>query len=381
MIERYSIDEVTKIWSAQAKFERWLRLEAIHCAVLQPELASAIKARLDTILCEGLLDVDKIALYEKETRHDVVAFLKHAHDLFEDQEVSRWLHFGLTSSDIIDTVFILQLQESLNLLLEDIEGKLLPAVCQKAEEVAQLKAIGRTHGVHAEPIDFRRKFDLFASELRRVVERLKHELNTHLKYGKLRGPVGQSAGLSQAQEKEILLTFDLEPLDVVTQIIPRDVIAPVFFHLALLGTVLERFATEIRLLSRTECAEVSEKFHEKQNGSSAMPHKKNPIASENLCGDSRLLRSHVQAALENVVLWHERDISHSSVERVMGPDAFHLALYAVRRMLGVVEQLHIYPDNIQRNLELVDTSSQKKMNHEIQSGKNRFDAYEQARSS
>ena len=381
MIERYSIGEINHLWSDKAKFELWLRLEARHCAVLRPELAASIEQRLAEILASNELNIDTISAYERETKHDVVAFLKHAHDLFADDEIKRWLHFGLTSSDIIDTSFILHLRESTKLLLSEIKEKLVPALARKSEEVGALKAIGRTHGVHAEPIDFRAKFDLFASELERVANRLNGQLDANLKYGKLRGPVGSSAGLTAAQEAEILGAFELEPLAVVTQIIPRDIIAPLFFDLALLGTVLERFATEVRLLSRTECAEVSEKFYKKQYGSSAMPHKKNPVASENICGMGRLLRSHVTTALENIVLWHERDISHSSVERVIAPDAFHLALYATRRMCDVVENLQIYPENIQRNLELVDTSSQGRMNKDIQDGRTRFEAYEQARSS
>ncbi len=345
MIERYSRPEMTKIWSEEHKFKTWLTFEIQVLKILgqkgwiPKEAAAEIEAK-------AFVDLERMKELEAHLHHDVIAFTTSVAE--QVGAVSRFFHFGLTSSDVVDSCLSLLMSESLNLLLDGMD-QLLESVKLKAVKTKNLVAMGRTHGVHAEPFSFGQKFLGWYAELHRQKIRLS-AARDDISYGKCSGAVGAYGVLTPELEAEILEPLGLHPEPVATQVIPRDRHAVVMTALAQLGGTVERIALELRHLQRTEVGELEEGFGVLQKGSSAMPHKKNPISAENLTGCARLLRGYCIPALENMALWHERDISHSSVERVVLADAFILADYMLHRLTKLLSNLKINEDRIKKNL-------------------------------
>src|SRR6476646_7789815 len=349
MIPRYTRKELVELWSDGHRYETWLRVELAACAEMEKSgavpagTAEAIRAK-----AAGKLDPARIAAHEERTRHDVIAFLSHVEELAG--EPARWLHLGMTSSDVLDASLAIQLCEAADQILAGVD--LLRAACRRrAEEHRATVAIGRSHGIHAEPITAGLVFAGWYAELGRAKAALvsaRHEVAV----GKIAGAVGTYANLEPAVEQAALASLGLRREVVPTQVVARDRHAAFFLALARLGTAVARLAVTVRHWQRTEGGAATEAFGKGQKGSSAMPHKKNPILSENLCGIARLLRGYASAALEDVALWHERDISHSSVERVIAPDATTLADFMVRRAARLVDGLVGHPARMQRNLEL-----------------------------
>jgi adenylosuccinate lyase len=347
MIDRYTRPPLAEIWSETRRYETWLAVELAACEAMEaagtvaPGTAAAVRAA-----AAGKLDPARILEIEGRTRHDVIAFLAHVEELAG--EPARWLHLGMTSSDVLDASFAILLREAADQILEGTE--LLMAACaRRAEEQRETAMIGRSHGIHAEPITAGLVFAGFASEVARA-RRALLAAREEISVGKIAGAVGTYASLDPRIELQALARLGLAPELVPTQIVARDRHAGYFAALARLGTAIERIALTVRHWQRTEVGEATEAFGAGQKGSSAMPHKKNPILSENLCGLARLLRAYAGAALENVALWHERDISHSSVERVIGPDATATADFMVRRAAALVDGLVIDAGRMQRNL-------------------------------
>jgi adenylosuccinate lyase len=295
----------------------------------------------------GKLSPQAILEFEKTTQHDIIAFLSHVEKLVG--EPSRWLHLGMTSSDVLDATLAIQMREAADVIIKGVDSLRL-ALANKAKDFRDLPMIGRSHGIHAEPITAGLVFAGFYSEMGRA-RRALIQARKEIAVGKLAGAMGTYASLDPAIERRALASLGLEPETVPTQIVARDRHAGYFMALARLGTAIERIALTVRHWQRTEVGEASEAFGQGQKGSSAMPHKKNPILSENLCGLARMLRAYANSSLENVALWHERDISHSSVERMIGPDATGLADFMVRRATSLVEGLCLFPDRIRRNLD------------------------------
>ncbi len=344
MIARYSLPEMSSLWSERSKYNAWLKVELAVCAELAtPSGGSLIpmadwrklKRAASAYLARGGVDPKRVEFHEAKTRHDVIAFTTAVAESLGP--ISRYIHFGLTSSDIVDTALSLTLQEAGEILKRDVKA-LLAVLKSRANELAALPTIGRSHGMFAEPTSFGLKFLGWYTEWKRNAERLERALEG-MRFGKLSGAVGVNAHWAPELESRVLARLGLEREPVATQVIPRDRHAEFFNAVALMGASLERIAVELRHLQRSEVAEVREAFKKGQKGSSAMPHKQNPISSENLTGCARLLRAYAGAALENVALWHERDISHSSVERVAFPDATLLLDYALNRMVRVLEGL------------------------------------------
>jgi adenylosuccinate lyase len=349
MIPRYTRPELAALWSDQHRYETWLRVELAACEAM--EAAGAVPAGTAAAVsaaASGKLDPARIAEHEERTRHDVIAFLSHVEELAG--EPARWLHLGMTSSDVLDAALALQLRAAADEILMGVD--ILRAACRRrAEEHRGTYAIGRSHGIHAEPITAGLVFAGFHAELGRA-RRALIEARREISVGKIAGAVGTYANLDPEIEKKALGSLGLRPETVPTQVVARDRHAAYFMALARLGTAVERIALTVRHWQRTEVGEASEAFGKGQKGSSAMPHKKNPILSENLAGIARLLRSYAGAALEDVALWHERDISHSSVERVIGPDATGLADFMVRRAAGLVDGLAVNAARMRQNLDL-----------------------------
>jgi adenylosuccinate lyase len=349
MISRYTRQPLAALWSDQHRFDIWLRVELAACEAM--ETAGSVPAGTAALVrarAEGKLDVARILEHEERTRHDVIAFLTHVEELAG--EPARWLHLGMTSSDVLDAALALQMDEAAGQILAGLD--LLRLACRRrAEEHRSTPMIGRSHGIHAEPITAGMVFAGFYSELGRARLALERA-RTEIRVGKIAGAVGTYANLDPVVEAQALATLGLVRETVPTQIVARDRHAGYFQALARLGAAVERIAVTVRHWQRTEVGEAMEAFGKGQKGSSAMPHKKNPILSENLCGLARLLRSYAQAALEDVALWHERDISHSSVERVIGPDATGLADFMVRRAASLVDGLVVNVERMRRNLEL-----------------------------
>jgi len=334
VIPRYTHPEMGAIWEDRNRFQRWLDIEVAVCDVLA-ERGEIPAEAAKTIRERARFDPERIDAIERETRHDVIAFLTNVAEHVGPD--SRYIHLGLTSSDVLDTAIALQLEQAGGLILEELRG-LLPILEQRSREHARTVMVGRTHGIHAEPTTLGLKFALWHGELRRDLRRLERAFES-ARVGKISGAVGTFAHLDPEIEEEVLRRLGLRPEPVSTQVVQRDRHAEVVFAIALTGTGLDRIATEIRHHQRTEVRELEEPFGKGQKGSSAMPHKRNPIGCEQVSGLARLLRSYVQAALENVPLWHERDISHSSVERVILPDAtitLHHLLRLMRQPGGVV---------------------------------------------
>ena len=348
MITRYTRPALTALWSDAHRYDTWLKVELAACEAMEG-LGSvpAGTARAVHEKAAGRLDPARILEHEERTKHDVIAFLSHVEELAG--EPARWLHLGMTSSDVLDASLAVQLVEAADQILAGID--LLRAACRRrAEEHRATVAIGRSHGIHAEPITAGLVFAGWYAELGRAKAALvsaRHEVAV----GKIAGAVGTYANLEPAVEQAALASLGLRREVVPTQVVARDRHAAYFLALARLGTAVERLAVTIRHWQRTEVGEATEAFGKGQKGSSAMPHKKNPILSENLCGIARLLRSYANAAMEDVALWHERDISHSSVERVIGPDATGLADFMVRRAAGLVDGLVVNAARMRENLE------------------------------
>ena len=373
MIERYSRKEMVKIWSQEEKFNIWFQLEA-HACDAQAELGVIPKKSAEIIWEKGKFDINKIDEIEKTTKHDVIAFLTNLAEYIGED--ARFIHQGMTSSDILDTTLSIQLRNASDILLNDID-KLLETLKKRSFEHKHTITIGRSHGIHAEPITFGLKLAGYYAEFKRNKKRLieaKKEISTCA----ISGAVGTFAHIDPFVENYVSKKMDLIPEDVSTQIIPRDRHAMFFSTLAIIASSVERLATEIRHMQRTEVREAEEYFSQGQKGSSAMPHKRNPVLTENLTGLARLVRSSVIPALENVTLWHERDISHSSVERMIAPDATITLDFALHRLNNVIENLLIYPDTMLTNLEKLGglVHSQQVLLALTQKGASREDAYE-----
>lgn len=355
MIARYTRPALATLWSEPHKFDTWLRVELAACEAMEEAPDSPIPRGTTAALRERThrltpWDVQAIQALEAQTQHDVVAFLRHLEHTLGPE--ARFLHWGLTSSDMLDTTLALLLREATQLLLEGLHHHLLPALRTKAFEYKQTPLMGRSHGIHAEPITAGLVFASLYAEHARAADRLQTALR-HISFGKLSGAVGVygSGCLSPEVERKALERLNLQPEPISTQIIPRDRHAELFLSIALLGTAIERLALTVRHWQRTEVDEAEEAFGTGQTGSSAMPHKKNPVLSENLCGLARLLRAEASASLENVALWHERDISHSSVERIIAPQLTTLADFMIHRAASLVSRLRIKPEHMQRNHE------------------------------
>ena len=347
MIPRYTNPEMGRIWSDQRKYETWLQVELAavdamaRAGIVPDEAARDIRARAG-------FSIDRIEEIEQVTQHDVIAFTTAVAEHVGPS--ARWLHFGLTSSDVIDTAQALQMREACDLILKGLHG-LMEAVRTRAEEHRRTPMIGRTHGVHAEPMTFGLKLALWYAELSRDVTRVSHAREV-ISVGKLSGAVGTFAHLPPSIEADVCRTLGLEPAPVASQVIQRDRHSELLSALAIAGSSLEKFALEIRGLQKTEIGEVEEPFARGQKGSSAMPHKRNPIGCEQIVGLARvLLRANAGAAFENNALWHERDISHSSVERVIVPDSFIVLDHMLRRFTRIVGGMVVYPDRMKENLE------------------------------
>ncbi|XGA08390.1 MAG: adenylosuccinate lyase [Wolbachia endosymbiont of Xenopsylla cheopis] len=371
MIPRYSRKEISSIWEDDYKFKVWLKIERLACQA-QEELKVIPKGVAEKLSLE-YFDIARIHEIEVDTKHDVIAFLTY---VAEKVGVDiRYMHYGMTSSDILDTCLAVQLKRSSDILLEHLKN-LLNVLKKKAEDTKDIICVGRSHGVHAEPMIFGLKFARFYAEFKRNYERLKNA-QKEISTCKVSGAVGSFAHIDPYVEGYVAKALELNPESIASQVIPRDRHAMFFSTLAIIAGSIENVAVEIRNLQKTEVMEVSESFSIKQKGSSAMPHKRNPILSENLTGLSRLIRSYVMPALENIALWHERDISHSAVERCIAPDACIAMDFALTRLINLIENLIIYPENIKRNLNSLNglVFSQRVLLELINTGLSREKAY------
>ena len=346
MIARYTLPEMEKVWSEQNKLQCWLDVE-LAAADAMAELGIIPAGSAPVIRAKAKFDVERVLEIEKVTRHDVIAFLTAVGEHVGPE--SRWLHYGMTSSDCLDTALALQMVQAMDLILASVR-KLKAAIKSRAREHRRTPCIGRTHGVHAEVTTFGLKMASWYAQLERDESRLGAAYET-VRVGKISGAVGTFAHLGPEVEERVCEALGLEPDPVSTQIVQRDRHAEYLWAIASLGATLDRFATEIRHLQRSEVREAEEPFGKGQKGSSAMPHKRNPVTCEQISGLSRLLRSNLIAALENVPLWHERDISHSSVERVILPDSCIVAHYLLHKMCWVVEGMQVFPGRMLENLE------------------------------
>ncbi len=374
MIPRYTRPEMAAIWEPENRFRIWFEIEA-HACDAQAELGIIPKEAAKAIWEKGRDKVDpaRIDEIERETRHDVIAFLTNLAEHIGEE--SRFVHLGLTSSDVLDTCFAVQLTQAADILLADLDA-LLDALKRRALEHKDTVCMGRSHAIHAEPTTFGVKLAGYYAEFTRNRERLvaaRAEIATCA----ISGPVGTFATVDPFVEEHVAKQLGLKPEPVSTQVIPRDRHAAFFAALGVIASSLERLAVEIRHLQRSELYEAEEFFHQGQKGSSSMPHKRNPVLTENITGLARLVRSAVVPAMENVALWHERDISHSSVERVIAPDATVTLDFALARMTGVIDKLLVYPENMRRNLEQLGglVFSQRVLLALAQAGMSREDAY------
>lgn len=372
MIPRYSRACLTDIWDEKNKINIWLEIEILACEA-QAKLGHISNEAVENIKQKSQFDLKRISEIEQVTKHDVIAFLTNiAEHVGPD---ARFIHYGMTSSDILDTCLSVQLMRSVEVLLSDVEN-LLKALKKKAQETKYITCIGRSHGVHAEPMSFGLKFARFYSEFKRNYDRLL-SAKVEISVCAISGAVGNFSNLDPFVEKYVADAMGLSVETISTQVIPRDRHAMLFATFAVVASSIENIALEIRHLQRTEVQEVEEFFSTGQKGSSAMPHKKNPILSENLTGLARVVRGYAIPALENVALWHERDISHSSVERFIAPDACITLDFALDRLYKVVLNLVIFPDNIAKNLNKSHGLffSQKALLHLVKSGMSREDAF------
>ncbi|MEE9589394.1 MAG: adenylosuccinate lyase [Hyphomicrobiaceae bacterium] len=375
MIPRYAREQMTRIWSPETKFRIWFEIEA-HAATKMAELGIIPRDAAEVIWAKGgsaEFNVARIDEIEREVKHDVIAFLTHLAEIVGPE--ARFVHQGMTSSDVLDTCFNVQLVRAGDLLIDDLD-QLLAAIKRRAIEHKDTVCIGRSHGIHAEPTTFGLKLAQAFAEFERARERMlaaREEVATCA----ISGAVGTFANIDTAVEDYVAEQMGLAPEPISTQVIPRDRHAMYFATLAVVASSVERLATEVRHLQRTEVLEAEEYFAPGQKGSSAMPHKRNPILTENLTGLARMVRAYAQPAFENVALWHERDISHSSVERMIGPDATVTLDFALARLTSVVEKLVVYPERMQANLDKLGglVHSQRVMLALTQAGVAREDAY------
>ena len=372
MIPRYSREKMTAIWSQENKYQKWLDVEVAACEAMV-KLGKMPAQAVETIKAKAVIDVARIDEIEAITRHDVIAFVSSLTEKIGED--GRFIHMGLTSSDVLDTALAVQLKEAAQMLLDDMD-QLLAVLKRRAFEHKDTLMIGRSHGIHAEPITFGLKMALWHQEMLRNRERLAHAKET-VSCGKIAGAVGTFSFIEPVVEEYVCKKLGLTPAPVSSQIVQRDRHAEFFTTLAIIASSLDKFAQEIRLLQRTEVREAEEYFSPGQKGSSAMPHKRNPVLSENISGLARLVRSYAVAALEDVALWHERDISHSSVERVIGPDATIVLDFMLGRFTGLIDKLVVYPERMLANLHMTHgvIFSQMVLLSLIEKGTTREDAY------
>ncbi|CAD7778840.1 MAG: Adenylosuccinate lyase [Candidatus Methanoperedenaceae archaeon GB50] len=347
MISRYTRPEMAKLWSLKNKYQKWLEIEILVCEAWA-EKGVIPKEALAKIKEKASFSVERIAEIETQVKHDVIAFISNVEENIGPE--GRYLHLGLTSSDILDTANAVLLKEAMEIILEDVE-EVMSILREQAFAYKDTPMIGRSHGVHAEPITFGLKLVLWYEEMRRNKKRLQ-QAKEDISYGKISGAVGTFAHLEPEIEEYVCPKLGLKPAPITNQIIQRDRYAHYFTALAILAGTIEKIALEIRHLQRTEVLEVEEPFTKGQKGSSAMPHKRNPIQCENLCGLARLVRTNAIAALENIALWHERDISHSSVERVIMPDSTILSDFMLHRLKKILANMEVYPERMLKNIYL-----------------------------
>jgi len=372
MIERYTLPKMGRIWEPSNRFAKWLQVEILVCEAMAKEGMVPPKS-LENIKKKADFSIDRIKEIEEEVKHDVIAFLTNVEEHVGPD--ARFIHMGLTSSDILDTALAVQLKEAMEIIIEDIRD-LLAVLKERAFEHRNTVMIGRSHGIHAEPITFGLKLAVWYMEMKRNLRRLEQALEV-ISYGKISGAVGTFANIPPQVENYVCHKLGLKPAEISTQIIQRDRHAQYFTALAILAGSIEKIAVELRHLQRTEVGEVEEAFTPGQKGSSAMPHKKNPIGSENLTGLARLVRSYCIAAMEDMPLWHERDISHSSAERVIAPDSTILIDFMLNRLTRMMKNLVVNKDNMARNLETLKglIYSQQVLLALVAKGCSRQDAY------
>ncbi|MFC6464052.1 adenylosuccinate lyase [Marinilactibacillus sp. GCM10026970] len=346
MIERYTRPEMKQLWSEENRYNTWLEVE-ILADEAWAELGEIPKEDVKKIRENASFDIERILEIEKETRHDVVAFTRAVSESLGEEK--KWVHYGLTSTDVVDTAYGYQLKQVNDILRKDLQT-LFEVIGEKAKEHKHTVTMGRTHGVHAEPTTFGLKLALWYSEMKRHIERFEHAAEG-VEAGKISGAVGTFANIPTFVEKYVCEKLGTRPQEISTQVLPRDLHAEYVSSIALIATSVEKFATEIRGLQKSETREVEEGFAKGQKGSSAMPHKRNPIGSENMAGLARVIRGHMVTAYENVTLWHERDISHSSAERIILPDSTTLLNYMLNRFSNIVRNLTVFPENMKRNMD------------------------------
>ena len=373
MIERYTLPRMAGIWSEQNKFDKMLKIEILACEALS-KLKIIPKKDLFQIKKKARFQLDRIKKIEEKTNHDMVSFVMNISENVGD--AAKYVHFGLTSSDVVDTALSTMMREAMDILIKDT-GELLKAFRIKAKKYKKTIMVGRSHGVHAEPITFGLKMALFHEETKRNLERLKAARKA-ISYGKISGSVGTHANVDPFVEEYVCRKMGLKPAKISSQVLQRDRHAEYLSAVAIAGTSLEKFATEFRGLQRTEIGEVEEYFSPTQKGSSSMPHKKNPIMFERICGLARILRGNALAAMENMPLWHERDISHSSVERVIIPDSTILLDYMLTKMANLVNKLVVNEDRMRVNLNKTRgiIFSQRILLELIKKGLTRIEAYD-----
>lgn len=373
MLERYIRPEMGAIWTDQNRYQAWLEVE-ILADEAWAELGEIPKEDVALIREKATFDIDRILEIEAQTRHDVVAFTRAVSESLGDE--SKWVHYGLTSTDVVDTAYGYLMKQANDLIREDL-NRFVTIIGEKAKEYKHTVMMGRTHGVHAEPTTFGLKLALWYAEMKRNVERFERAAKG-VEAGKISGAVGTFANIPPFVEEYVCEKLGIRAQDISTQVLPRDLHAEYFSAMALIATSIEKFATEIRGLQKSETREVEEFFAKGQKGSSAMPHKRNPIGSENMAGLARVVRGHMVTAYENVSLWHERDISHSSAERIIIPDTTILIDYMLNRFGNIVKNLTVFPENMKRNMNATFglIYSQRVMLKLIDHGMTREQAYD-----
>ncbi len=378
MVPRYTRQEIDHIWSDENKYQIWLEVELLACEA-QAELGLIPQEDIKIMREKAQINVNRILEIEEKTKHDVIAFLTCVEEFVG--EPSRFIHLGMTSSDVLDTAFAVQIKQAGEIILNDLK-KFAEVLARRAKEFKYTVCIGRSHGIHAEPTTFGLKLALWYDECMRNIKRLESAID-EVAVGKINGAVGTFEHISPKVEEYVCEKLGLKPAAITTQVIQRDRHANFMNVIALIGSMLEKVAIEIRHLQRTEVLEAEEYFSEGQKGSSAMPHKRNPISSENISGQARILRTNALASIENNALWHERDISHSSVERYIFPDSTAACNYSVNRAITLIDKLIVYPENMQKNMDITLGlyNSQKILLHLAKLGLKRQTAYEMVQKS
>ena len=373
MIDRYTRPPMGDLWSEEQKFQSWLDVELAACAAWS-EIGAIPPGDVETLYDEADFDVDRIHEIEKETKHDVVAFTRAVSETLGEEK--KWVHYGLTSTDVVDTAYMVRIKKANSLIRTQLDG-MIETLAEKAREHKHTLTMGRTHGVHAEPTTFGLKMARYYDEMNRQKERFERAAE-EMRMGKLSGAVGTFAHIPPEVERLTCERLGLKPAPISTQVLSRDRHANYLSVIAGIGATLEKMAVEVRHLQRSEVREAEEAFSAGQKGSSAMPHKRNPVGSENITGCARLLRGYMNSEFDNVALWHERDISHSSVERIVLPDATTLLHYALRRFRGIIDGLVVYEDTMRENMEETYGlyNSQRLMLKLIDTGLNREEAYD-----